>query len=110
MVPEIHNKTRGTNDAFNEVMTAIDNLHHRKGMRLSLSTTVVKDGINGLMDVIQFAKAKGIYGVNISPIMPATTLPVFNKTAKQKNRRLEPPIGTFSRTRKTFTSTRFLLV
>ncbi len=79
MVPEIHNKTRGTTGAFNEVMTAIDNLQDRKGMRLSLSTTVVKEGLSGLVDVIKFAKAKGIYGVNISPIMPATTLPVFNK-------------------------------
>jgi MoaA/NifB/PqqE/SkfB family radical SAM enzyme len=79
MVPEIHNKTRGTSGAFDEVMAAIDNLQDRKGMRLSLSTTIVKDGINGLIDVIKFAKAKDIYGVNFQPIMPATILPVFNK-------------------------------
>jgi MoaA/NifB/PqqE/SkfB family radical SAM enzyme len=91
MIPEIHNKTRGTNGAFNEVMAAIDNLQDRKGMRLSLSTTVVKDGINGLIDVIEFAKAKGIYGVNISPIMPATTLPVFDKNGQAKKSSVGTP-------------------
>jgi MoaA/NifB/PqqE/SkfB family radical SAM enzyme len=84
MVPEIHNKTRGTNGAFDEVMTAIDNLQDRKGMRLCLSTTIVKDGIDGLIDVIEFAKAKGIYGVNFQPIMPATTLPIFDKDGQAK--------------------------
>src|SRR5262249_10084087 len=79
MVPEIHNKTRGTSGAFNEVMTAIENLQDRNGMRLSLSTNVVKEGIVGVVDVVEFAKAKGIYGVNISPIMPATILPIFDK-------------------------------
>jgi MoaA/NifB/PqqE/SkfB family radical SAM enzyme len=91
MVPEIHNKTRGTSGAFNEVMRAIDNLQDRNGMRLSLSTTVVKDGISGLVDVIEFAKAKGIYGVNISPIMPATTLPVFNKDGQAKKSSIGTP-------------------
>jgi MoaA/NifB/PqqE/SkfB family radical SAM enzyme len=91
MVPEIHNKTRGTSGAFDEVMTAIDNLQDRKGMRLSLSTTVVKDGINGLIDVIEFAKAKGIYGVNFQPIMPATILPVFNKDGEAKKSSVGTP-------------------
>ncbi|MGE5304442.1 MAG: radical SAM protein, partial [Alphaproteobacteria bacterium] len=91
MIPEIHNKTRGTSGAFNEVMAAIDNLQDRKGMRLSLSTTVVKDGISGLIEVIEFAKAKGIYGVNISPIMPATTLPVFNKDGQAKKSSMGTP-------------------
>jgi len=79
LVAEVHNKTRGTNSAFDEVMRAIDNLKDRRGMRLVLSTTIVKDSIEGLPDVIAFAKARGIYGVNFQPIMPATTLPVFNK-------------------------------
>ena len=79
MVPEIHNKTRGTNGAFNEVMTALDNMQDRDGMRLVLSCTIMKDNVAGLPDVIEFAKARGLYGVNFQPIMPATTLPVFNK-------------------------------
>jgi MoaA/NifB/PqqE/SkfB family radical SAM enzyme len=91
MVPKIHNETRGTNGAFDEVMAAIDNLQDRKGMRLSLSTTIVKDGINGLVDVIEFAKAKGIYGVNMSPIMPATTLPIFNKDGEAKKSSIGTP-------------------
>jgi len=91
MNPAIHNKTRGTSGAFNEVMTAIDNLQDRKGMRLSLSTTIVKDSISGLIDVIEFAKAKGIYGVNMSPIMPATTLPIFNKDGEAKKSSIGTP-------------------
>ena len=91
MNPEIHNKTRGTSGAFNEVMTAIDNLKDRKGMRLSLSTTVVKDGIDGLIEVIKFAKARGIYGVNFQPIMPATILPVFNKDGEAKKSSVGTP-------------------
>ena len=91
MIPEIHNKTRGTNGAFNEVMAAIDNLQDRRGMRLSLSTTIVKDSISGLIDVIEFAKAKGIYGVNMSPIMPATTLPIFNKDGEAKKSSIGTP-------------------
>jgi MoaA/NifB/PqqE/SkfB family radical SAM enzyme len=79
LVPEIHNKTRGTNSAFDEVMRAIDNLSDREGMRLVLSTTILKENIPGLPDVIEFAKSRGIYGVNFQPIMPATTLPVFDK-------------------------------
>jgi MoaA/NifB/PqqE/SkfB family radical SAM enzyme len=91
MNPEIHNKTRGTSGAFDEVMRAIDNLQDRKGMRLSLSTTIVKDGISGLIDVIEFAKAKGIYGVNMSPIMPATTLPIFNKDGEARKSSIGTP-------------------
>ncbi len=79
LVPEIHNKTRGTNGAFNEVMTALDNLQERDGMRLVLSCTIMKENVAGLPDVIEFARARGLYGVNFQPIMPATTLPVFNK-------------------------------
>jgi MoaA/NifB/PqqE/SkfB family radical SAM enzyme len=79
LVPEIHNKTRGTNGAFDEVMTALDNMRVRNGMRLVLSTTIVRENIPGLPDVIEFARARGLYGVNFQPIMPATTLPVFNK-------------------------------
>jgi len=44
-----------------------------------LSCTILKENIPGLLDVVEFAKAKGLYGVNFQPIMPATTLPVFNK-------------------------------
>jgi MoaA/NifB/PqqE/SkfB family radical SAM enzyme len=79
LVPEVHNKTRGTNGAFDEVMRAIDNLSPiRNGMRLVLSTTIVRESINGLPDVVEFARARRLYGVNFQPIMPATTLPVFD--------------------------------
>jgi MoaA/NifB/PqqE/SkfB family radical SAM enzyme len=79
LVPEIHNKTRGTNAAFDEVMRALDVMKNRDGMRLTLSCTILKENITGLPDVVAFAKKNGLYGVNFQPIMPATTLPVFNK-------------------------------
>lgn len=82
LTPEIHNKTRGTNGSFDEVMRAIDNLSERQGMRLVLSTTIVKESIGGLVDVVEFAKSRGLYGVNFQPIMPASTLPIFNKDGK----------------------------
>jgi MoaA/NifB/PqqE/SkfB family radical SAM enzyme len=84
MIPEVHNKTRGTNGAFDEVMRAIDNLSDRKGMRLVLSTTIVKDSIKGLIDVVEFVKARGLYGINFQPIMPASILPIFNKDGQTR--------------------------
>src|SRR5262249_17335977 len=80
--PGVHNKTRGTNGSFDEVMRAIDNLQDRDGMRLVLSTTIVTESIGGLVDVVEFAKARRLYGVNFQPIMPASILPVFNKDGK----------------------------
>jgi MoaA/NifB/PqqE/SkfB family radical SAM enzyme len=82
LTPEIHNKTRGTNGAFQEVMRALDNLKERDGMRLVLSTTIVSESIGGLVDVVEFAKSRGLYGVNFQPIMPASILPIFNKDGK----------------------------
>jgi MoaA/NifB/PqqE/SkfB family radical SAM enzyme len=79
MVPEIHNKTRGTNAAFDEVMRALDNMQDRNGMRLVLSTTIVKDSVKGLIDVVEFVKKRGLYGINFQPIMPASILPIYDK-------------------------------
>ena len=79
LVPEVHNKTRGTDAAFDEVMRALDNMRIRDGMRLTLSCTILKETVAGLPDVVAYAKKNGLYGVNFQPIMPATTLPVFNK-------------------------------
>lgn len=79
LVPEVHNKTRGTNAAFDEVMSALDVMSVRDGMRLTLSCTILKENIAGLPDVVAFARKKGLYGVNFQPLMPATTLPVFDK-------------------------------
>ena len=81
----IHNQTRGTNGSFDEVMTAIENLRDREGMRLSLSTTVVRDNIGELVDMVEFVKSTGLYGIHFQPIMPASTLPTFNKEGQFKN-------------------------
>jgi MoaA/NifB/PqqE/SkfB family radical SAM enzyme len=83
LVPEVHNKTRGTNAAFDEVMTALQNMKEvRDGMRLTLSCTILKETVSGLPDLIEWAKTNGYYGVNFQPIMPATTLPIFDKSGK----------------------------
>jgi MoaA/NifB/PqqE/SkfB family radical SAM enzyme len=60
-------------------MRALDNMKIRDGMRLTLSCTILKETVAGLPDVVAYAKKNGLYGVNFQPIMPATTLPVFNK-------------------------------
>jgi MoaA/NifB/PqqE/SkfB family radical SAM enzyme len=80
----IHNQTRGTNGSFDEVMTAIENLRERKGMRLSLSTTVVRENIGELIDMVEFVKSNGLYGIHFQPIMPASTLPTFDKEGQFK--------------------------
>jgi radical SAM protein with 4Fe4S-binding SPASM domain len=60
-------------------MSALDVMSVRDGMRLTLSCTILKENIAGLPDVVAFARKKGLYGVNFQPLMPATTLPVFDK-------------------------------
>jgi MoaA/NifB/PqqE/SkfB family radical SAM enzyme len=86
----IHNETRGTNGSFDEVMTAIENLRGREGMRLSLSTTVVRENIGELPDVVDFVKSTGLYGVHFQPIMPASILPTYDKDGNFK----KLPMGT----------------
>jgi MoaA/NifB/PqqE/SkfB family radical SAM enzyme len=90
LTPEVHNKTRGTDASFDEVMTAIDNMRAsegmraRDGMRLSLSTTVVRENISELVEMVEWAKSAGLYGIHFQPIMPASTLPTFNKEGEFK--------------------------
>jgi len=85
LTPEVHNKTRGTKSAFDEVMRAIENmrasegLRARNGMRLSLSTTVVRENIRELPDMVAWTRATGLYGIHFQPIMQASTLPTFDK-------------------------------
>src|SRR5262245_31150533 len=75
----IHNQTRGTNGSFDEVMTAIANMKEvRKGMRLSLSTTVVRENIDELVEMVEFVKSTGLYGIHFQPIMPASMLPTYD--------------------------------
>jgi MoaA/NifB/PqqE/SkfB family radical SAM enzyme len=91
MVPEIHNKTRGTNAAFDEVMRALDNMQDRNGMRLVLSTTIVKDSVKGLIDVVEFVKKRGLYGINFQPIMPASILPIYDKDGHTRRMAIGSP-------------------
>jgi MoaA/NifB/PqqE/SkfB family radical SAM enzyme len=91
MVPEIHNKTRGTNGAFDEVMRALDNMQDRNGMRLVLSTTIVKDSVTGLVDVVEFVKKRGLYGINFQPIMPASILPIYDKDGHTRKMAIGSP-------------------
>ena len=86
----IHNETRGTNGSFDEVMTAIENLRERGGMRLSLSTTVVRENICELPDVVDFVRSIGLSGVHFQPIMPASVLPTYDKDGQFK----KLPMGT----------------
>ena len=87
----IHNETRGTNGSFDEVMTAIENVKEvRQGMRLSLSTTVVRENIGELVDMVEFVKSTGLYGIHFQPIMPATLLPTYDQDGNFK----KLPVGT----------------
>jgi MoaA/NifB/PqqE/SkfB family radical SAM enzyme len=87
----IHNETRGTNGSFDEVMTAIENMKEvREGMRLSLSTTAVRENIGELPEMVEFAKSAGLYGIHFQPIMPATVVPTYDKEGHFK----QVPVGT----------------
>lgn len=77
--PEIHNMTRGTTSSFDEVMRAIENLKNRNGIRLTLSTTVMKENINDLIDLVEFVKSEGLDGINFQPLMEAEIFPVYDK-------------------------------
>jgi MoaA/NifB/PqqE/SkfB family radical SAM enzyme len=87
----IHNETRGTNGSFDEVMTAIENVKAvRAGMRLSLSTTAVRENIGELVEMVEFTKAAGLYGIHFQPIMPASMLPTYDNEGHFK----QLPVGT----------------
>jgi MoaA/NifB/PqqE/SkfB family radical SAM enzyme len=87
----IHNETRGTNGSYDEVMTAIENVKAvKEGMRLSLSTTVVRENIGELVEMVEFVKATGLYGIHFQPIMPATLLPTYDQDGNFK----KIPLGT----------------
>lgn len=80
--PEIHNMTRGTATSFNEVMSAIENLRDRGEMRLTISTTVLSENVNELVDLTEFVKSQGLDGINFQPLMVASTFPVFDKSGQ----------------------------
>jgi MoaA/NifB/PqqE/SkfB family radical SAM enzyme len=87
----IHNETRGTNGSYDEVMTAIENMKAvKEGMRLSLSTTVVRENIGELVEMVEFVKSTGLYGIHFQPIMPATLLPTYDQDGNFK----KLPLGT----------------
>ena len=87
----IHNETRGTNGSYDEVMTAIENMKSvKQGMRLSLSTTVVRENIGELVEMVEFVKSTGLYGIHFQPIMPATLLPTYDQDGNFK----KIPLGT----------------
>lgn len=87
----IHNETRGTNGSYDEVMTAIENVKSiKQGMRLSLSTTVVRENIRELVEMVEWTKSTGLYGIHFQPIMPATLLPTYDQDGNFK----KLPLGT----------------
>lgn len=77
--PEVHNKTRGTLDSFTEVMSAIENLKERGRMKLTISTTAMKENINDLVGLVEFVRSQGLDGINFQPLMEASILPAYNK-------------------------------
>ena len=88
----IHNETRGTNGAFDEVMTALENMKAvKKGMRLSLSTTVVRENVNELVEMVEWTRKSGACTESISSrSCRPRLLPTFEKDGSFK----KIPIGT----------------
>lgn len=80
--PVTHNKLRGTDRSFHDVMSAAGNLKDRGGMRLMLNTTIVRSNINELIDLVEFAKAEGLDGINLQPLMEASAFPLYDKDGR----------------------------
>lgn len=80
--PEIHNSTRGTGSSFEEVMRAIESLGDRMDMRLTISTTVMRENVNDLVGLVEFVISEGLDGINFQPLMEAWTFPVFDREGK----------------------------
>lgn len=82
LIPGIHNKTRGTDKSFDSVMSAIENLREREDLRLTISTTVMRENIGDLVNLVEFVKSKGLDGINFQPLMETSIYPIFNKEGK----------------------------
>lgn len=83
--PEIHNRMRGIDTSFNDVMTAIGNLKDRGTMRLMISVTITSENINDLEELAEFVQSEGLNGINFQPLMEASTFPVYDKDGKTAN-------------------------
>jgi MoaA/NifB/PqqE/SkfB family radical SAM enzyme len=82
--PEVHNATRGVTSSFGDVMKAIRNLKARGEMSLTISTTVMKENVKDLIDLVEFVKAEGLDGINFQPLMEASALPVYDQEGQSR--------------------------
>src|SRR5262245_18395230 len=72
-------------------MTAIENVKAwKEGMRLSLSTTVERENIGEVLQMVEFVKSTRLYGIHFQPIMPATLPPTYARHGNFK----KIPLGT----------------
>jgi MoaA/NifB/PqqE/SkfB family radical SAM enzyme len=44
----------------------------------------LRENIGELVDMVEYVKSAGLYGIHFQPIMPASTLPTFNKEGEFK--------------------------
>jgi len=82
LTPKIHNKTRGVETSFDDVMSAIENLRKRESLRLTVSTTVMRENISDLVGLVEFVKSNRLDGINFQPLMETSIYPIFNKEGK----------------------------
>jgi radical SAM protein with 4Fe4S-binding SPASM domain len=73
MNPETHDNSRGVKGTFVKVINNIDKIlkemsEQNKKLRLIIKTTVMKSNLDQLEDIVQFAREKGLAGVNFQPI------------------------------------------
>lgn len=82
LTSEIHNKTRGIDTSFEDVMSAIENLREREDLRLTISTTVMRENVHDLVRLVEFVKSEKLDGINFQPLMETSIYPIFNKDGK----------------------------
>lgn len=79
LTPGIHNKTRGNEGNFDDVMRAIELLRNRGNMWLSIGTTIMNENINELVPLAKFVREKGLDGITFQPLMETSSLPIFDE-------------------------------
>ncbi|HBR16177.1 MAG: hypothetical protein A3G39_09700 [Deltaproteobacteria bacterium RIFCSPLOWO2_12_FULL_43_16] len=80
--PAVHNKTRGSDRSFAQVMSAIENLRGRGKTRLAICATVIRENINDLAGLAEFVASNGLDGINFQPLMEASIIRNFDKDGK----------------------------
>ncbi|KAF0146411.1 MAG: family 2 glycosyl transferase [Nitrospirae bacterium] len=84
VTPGVHNRMRGDEGNFGDVMRVIELLKNRGNMWLSLGTTIINENISELVDLAEFTRDKGLDGITFQPLMETSSLPIFDEKGESR--------------------------